>query len=43
MHLQFYSVIIKPSQTALASLQFGKHHLEKKKLECSQWRIQDFP
>ena len=32
MHLQIYSIVIQPSQTALASLQFGKHHLEK--LEC---------
>ena len=28
MHLQIYLVVILPSQTAVASLQFGKHHSE---------------
>ena len=32
MHLQIYSAVILPSQTALASLQFGKHNLEKTRM-----------
>ena len=32
MHLENYSAVIKPSQTALASLHIGKRHLEKNRM-----------